>query len=145
MPTTEMKVAKDSGKVSYTESPLQSIAKIIEQNGYQTASLIGEYEKIGSSLPFGGIGILDPRVKLKRGIIFKEIRDAWPGTLWLSNKERGAVPDKNWIMEVHGRDYIGKMKELAEEISSPFGVDVDIRLSSEELQYEALPMDFSPW
>ena len=51
----------------------------------------------------------------------------WIGTIYTSSKERGAN-NKNWVMEIFGRENVDRLKALAERVAVEFGVSVHVRL-----------------
>lgn len=92
------------------------------------------------------VGILykDPDEKPLKylfGLITREPRRRFLGTIWFMNDARGAN-GQNWVFEVHGRKYVELAKKLAEEMSSDFGAKITLRLESEWPEVERISSDF---
>ena len=92
------------------------------------------------------VGILyqDPKLKPEKhlfGLITTQPRRIFLGTVWLSNTVRRA-DEKNWVFEVHGREYLEMAEDLARELSSTFQVKVNVVLVDEQPQFEARLSDY---
>lgn len=56
------------------------------------------------------------------------------GNIYISNQDKGAN-NKNWVIEVCGRENVDHMKTLAEKISKKFNVNVHVRLEEEKTRW----------
>ena len=122
----------------YHESLTYAIAKTIRDKGYEIADSTGR--KI-SEPPQDALGILEPREPIEKSFFGffkrKEKQKALhTGTLWVDNYVRGAKHDKNWVLEVYGRNNVQKLIELVKEFSEPKKVSVQVSLDSEHPKVE---------
>ena len=124
-------------RISYYESPVYSIAKELRKRGYEIADSIGvritePEEEV--------IGILKDREPIKKSFLGIKWEKAQPalyvGKLWLNHPKIRARENKSWVLEVYGREYVPEMMNLIEELSSPYGVRVDVKLGSENPREE---------
>ncbi len=60
------------------------------------------------------------------------------GVLWFKNEIRQAT-HKKWVLEVYGRENVDSLKEMAEQLSKQFEVEIHVRLSSEHHKFEYIP------
>lgn len=67
--------------------------------------------------------------------ITKKFRRSLVGVIWLENRYRKANY-KNWVLEVHGKEYLEQLKSLAQKMSFAFKVKISIRLISDHAQTE---------
>lgn len=122
-------------KITYHEYSV-AVAKTLREKGYEIADQNGEHE----DEPYKDvIGILKPRVIQKKFLGFKwnsKQEGLYIGNLWLQNEARGAIIDKNWVLEVYGRDYVFELTEIVKEISEPHQVKIQIMLDSEKPKSE---------
>jgi len=128
--------------IEYHESPTYEIADTLLSIGYQIANCCGM--KI-SKPAHDVLGILEPRSPIKKKFLCfrgeEKQRALYIGTLWLDNNAREAKPDRNWVLEVYGRDNIPKLIQLVKKLSEPRKVNVQIRLESEEPEEESYASD----
>lgn len=131
-------MTKEKSRVTfhdYSEDPVKIAAEKFQKKGYVIANCAGIREPNNYKLiRDGSVGILDPRNRV-RG------RTAHIGTLWFEDGKRGAIKDKNWVLEVYGRQYVSQLTELVEEISEPSGLSVQVKLREEEARPECLTSD----
>ena len=128
--------------VTYYESPAYEVARILREKGYRIADITGEecYEPDEDV-----IGILKGGRRAPGGPIFGTLfgkRGLFIGRIFFNNKPRGAEVGKRWVLEVYGREYVEELRELAEELSSRYGVDIDVRLKSECPRVETYLWDY---
>jgi len=129
-------------RVTYYENSV-AVAKILRERGYYIACSTG----VRKSEPnYNVVGILKPREPAQRSFLgFKwnsQQRAVYIGTLWLENQSRGAKLDKNWVLEVYGRDYVPELTELVKELSELHQIQVQIRLDSEKPYTETYLSDY---
>lgn len=132
-------------RISYYENPAYKLERDLLDKGYEIANLNGVRE---SKLNHCVFGILKPRRDIiKKSFLGfksnKKQRALFLGRVWLSDQDFGAKPDKRWVLEVYGRQNIEELTGLIKELSEPSGVDVQVRLGSEESKFEAYIMDFA--
>jgi len=124
--------------VNYNEASAIRVGQILRSKGFCPASCMGE--RLTTLQNDDSIGILykDPDLKPRSflfGLIKREPRRVFIGTIWFSNDLRNA--DKtNWVFEVKGRRYVEMLKRLAEEIASACNVKIDLRLIAEHPEVE---------
>ena len=129
--------------VSYYESPVYGVAKHLRARGYKIADYLGVRVREPDKR---AIGILKPRPPVvKRSFFFRrkmlEQRALFLGTLWFT--ERGADPEKLWILNVYGRENIQEMTELAEKLSQEFSIDIRVVLDKERTELEPSPSNWA--
>jgi hypothetical protein len=134
-----------SNEVTYSEPFSIKVGKLLLSEGFDLASCTGfaKYELVEDN----SLGILCKNLEAKPkkylfGLIKKEPRKIFFGTVWFNNSARGAN-EENWVFEVYGRKYIGLVRELAEDMALTFNVDISIRLVQEQPDFESRPCDFS--
>ncbi len=66
----------------------------------------------------------------KRGIFGQKLKDNYVriGELWLDNKPREAVHDKNWVLEIYKKVHVEELKKLAQELAKTYNVNVHVSL-----------------
>ncbi len=55
----------------------------------------------------------------------------YTSTLWIRNAKVGTKKN-NWVVEVHGRQYMDESTQLARKVSTAFDVRIHVRLVTEE-------------
>lgn len=83
------------------------------------------------------LGILRRDAKPRKylfGLITRESRRTFLGTVWFSNSRRGT--NKHWVFEAYGRKHVELVKQLAGEMASTFGVNITLRLVCEQPDVE---------
>jgi len=127
-------------RISYYESPTYAIAETLREKGYQIADTEGVRVLELDELSHYYLGILEPQEPIELrllGLNFpKKQKALYLGTLWVDNQSRGAIPDKNWVLDVYGRDNVPKLMELVKELSEPNNVCVQVGLVSEQPREE---------
>ena len=111
-----------------------SIAKIVRENGYSIGSLLHYRTENPDECV---IGILKDR-EPKRGFLgFKKGQRAYSiGQLWLENYIRNANRIEKWVLEVYGKDFVPELKNLAENLSAQYCVDIEVQLISQTPCFE---------
>lgn len=130
--------------VNYQEPLSIKIGRFLLERGYDHASSIGVANPLTKT---NALGILrkDPDVKPRKslfGLITHKPRRTFLGVLWLDDKVRGAN-DQVWVFEAYGRQYIELLKELSEDMTATFGVNIELRLVREQPEIERYYSDFS--
>ena len=129
---------ENNAKVSYYESLVYEIARILKSKGYEIANFSGV--KVSNPEDHDGVGILKPRPTF---FGFKR-RGEYMGYLWL-NSVRGASENKRWFLEVNGRQNVQELIDLVKnELSGINDAKIEIRLDCEESKKEAYQMDDLP-
>jgi len=75
------------------------------------------------------------------GLITRQPRRIFLGTIWLSNKACDA-DEQNWVFEAHGRKHIELVRNLANELASTFDVKITLQLVSEQPVTEYYVSDY---
>ncbi len=113
------------------------VGRFILSKGFDLASCTG----LASSLvETCSLGILrkNPNAKPRKhlfGLITREPRREFLGTVWFRNKSRGASKRK-WVFEVYGRKYAKSLRKLAKEMASAFNVKITLRVVCEQPDVE---------
>ena len=137
-------------RVSITENPelhkakiFESVAERIKKEGYQTADINGIAREIPYHYPEHYIlGILVPRESVKGFLgISRRVRGLHIGTLTLEG-DKCKLFDKEWLLEIYGRDYVGDLKGMAERLAKEYDVNLPLRLETENPKLESYPSDF---
>ncbi|MFA6447566.1 MAG: hypothetical protein WCW31_04940 [Patescibacteria group bacterium] len=132
-------------RVSYNEATSIKVGRLLIAKGFCPASCIGESLVTLDHSDSVGILYKDPELKTRSfffGLIKKEPRRVFIGTIWFSNALRNA-DENNWVFEVQGRKYVEMLKRLAEEIASVCNVKIDLRLTQEQPEVEHFFSDIS--
>ena len=130
--------------VDYQEALSILVGKAILAKGFDLASCSGmALNQLNSD---SSLGILhkDPEAKPLKylfGLIIRQPRRAFLGTIWFSNEARGAT-EQNWILEAYGRKYIELVRNLADELASTFQVKITLRLVREQPDTETYMSDY---
>ena len=130
-------------RVSYHESPAYSVAKGLRENGYEIANSSGLMQTEPNHDVIGILKGREPVQKSFSGLKWnKSQRAFYLGTLWLNNQARNAKEDKNWVLEVYGREYVSELTKLVKNLSEPNEVKVQVRLESEIPRVEVYDSDY---
>jgi hypothetical protein len=138
--------------VCHHDHPYSSIIEIIQKNGYEIGN--GSFREFLESVHYHHmIGILDPTksaVKdpeifyfhgLRYPRVLGEMRMMHVGDFWLENEARKAKLNKTWVLEIYGKENLERMEQLADNISKLYGIDIKIKLVSQEFSYESFTSD----
>ena len=130
--------------VDYQESPSIKVGRFLLSNGFNLASCTGVASN--SLVETCSFGVLrkDPEAKPRKylfGLITREPRREFLGTVWFSNSARGAS-EANWFFEAYGRKHVELVRQLAEEIASTFNVKITLRLVREQPDVETHLSDY---
>ena len=114
------------------ESPKIKAGRFLRDKDYDLADRVGQRISILNDGLFPELGILRKQAA-KKGILAKLVgsETEFLGVLKFYQHEDGV-----WEFCVHGRDNINELKKLAQEMSEMFGVDVKLKLTSEDKQTE---------
>jgi hypothetical protein len=120
-----------------SRSAFSEIVNALRGEGYKIANCMG-FEELPADKTHAGI--LKPRKPAERKIFFGWVKRKtgalFIGVLWLNNEARGAEVDKQWILEVHGKDYAEELTKLVNRIAEPYKVDVVVNLESDQPRLE---------
>ncbi len=130
-------------RVSYNEATSIKVGRLLLAKGFCPASCMGE--SLVALAHSDSVGILykDPGLKTRSfffGLIKKEPRRVFIGTIWFRYHN---ADEKNWVLEVQGRQYVEMLAHLAEEIASVCNVKIDLRLTQEQPEVEHFFSDIS--
>lgn len=60
-----------------------------------------------------------------------------PERLWIGDiRFPSRHNDQNWVFEVHGRVYLEQARQVAEELSEQFKIDITVKLETEQPLFE---------
>jgi len=130
--------------VDYRESLSIQVGRFLLSKGFDLASSNGLAEH--TLVQSGSLGILlrDPEAKPRKylfGLITREPRRMFLGTVWFSNSPRGAS-EQNWVFEVYGRKHVELVRQLAEEMALVFNVKIVLHLVREQPDVETFLSDY---
>ena len=121
------------------EAPLLKVARLLREQGFDLANCAGyalrqEDIKAGNSL-----GILK-KTETKRFLFFISLKSRRKhiGNIWF--REHGAN-DKQWVLEIFGRDNVPTLQPVAVLISQTYSMVVKIKLVSEVARKERFLRD----
>lgn len=124
--------------VDYQEHLSVKVGRFLLSKEFDLASSDGY--ALGSPVKTDSLGLLrkDPEARPRTsmfGLIKREPRRMFLGTVWFSNSERDAT-EQNWVFEAYGHKYIELFRQLAEEMASTFKVKIALRLVREQPRVE---------
>ena len=130
--------------VEYQESLSIKVGRFLISKGFDLADSTGMAAR--SLAQSDSLGILrkDPEAKPRTylfGLIKREPRRMFLGTVWFSNSPRGAT-EQNWVFEAYGRKHIELVRQLAEDMASTFKVKIALRLVREQPDVETYFSDY---
>ena len=130
--------------VDYQESLSIKVGKFLLSKGFDLASCTGLASN--SLVETCSLGILrkDPEAKPRKylfGLITREPRRGFLGTVWFSNSARGAS-EQNWVFEAYGRKHVELVRQLAEEMASTFNAKIALRLVRDQPDVETYMSDY---
>ena len=131
--------------VDYQESLSIKVGRFLLSKGFDLASCTGLAEHTLSQSDSLGILRKDPDAKPRKylfGLIKREPRRGFLGTVWFSNSARGAS-EQNWVFEVYGRKHVELVRQLAEEMASTFNAKIALRLVRDQPDVEIYMSDYS--
>jgi len=132
---------ENNAKVSYYESLVYEIARILKSKGYEIANFSGV--KVSNPEDHDGVGILKP--SCKKGFLGWKKRGKHLGNLLLKNSAKGTSEKSKWILRVNGRENIQELTDLVNnELSDIADANIEIRLESEGSKEEAYLRDNCP-
>ena len=126
--------------VDYQESLSIKVGRFLLSKGFDLASSTGFAEHTLSQSDSLGILRKDPDAKPRKylfGLIKREPRRAFLGTVWFSNSACGAS-EQNWVFEAYGRKHVELVRQLAEEMASTFNTKIALRLVREQPDVETM-------
>jgi len=131
--------------VDYQESISIKVGRFLLSKGFDLADSTGM--AICSLVQSSELGILrhDPEAKPRKylfGLIKREPRRMFLGTVWFSNSARVCASEKNWVFEAYGRKHIDMVRQLAEEMASTFNAKISLRLVREQPDVETYLSDY---
>jgi len=130
--------------VDYQESLSIKVGRFLLSKGFDLASSTGLAEYTLSQSDSLGILRKDPDAKPRKylfGLIKREPRRGFLGTVWFSNSARGAN-EQGWVFEAYGRKHIELVRQLAEEMASTFNTKIALRLVREQPDVETYLSDY---
>ena len=122
---------RNPSTITKSDSPVYGVIELLSERGYETTNRHGQRVPEPDHC---AVGILKPRQfqigfgRFKFGI---RQRGLYLGILWLDDESRGARPDKEWVLDVYGRENIPESQRLAEELRRPYDVKIQVRLDGE--------------
>ncbi|PIR86507.1 hypothetical protein COU13_00515 [Candidatus Kaiserbacteria bacterium CG10_big_fil_rev_8_21_14_0_10_43_70] len=130
--------------VDYQESLSIKVGRFLLSKGYDLASCTGLASN--SLVETDSLGILrkDPEARPREylfGLITRDPRRMFLGTVWLSNGSLGAT-EQNWVFEAYGRKHVELARQLAEEMASTFNVKIALRLVRDQPDVETYLSDY---
>ncbi len=130
--------------VDYQESLSIKVGKFLLLKGFDLASCTGL--ALDSLVETCSLGILreDPEARPRTyffGLIRRDPRRVFLGTVWFSNSMRGAT-EQNWVFDAYGRKHVNLVRQLAEEMASAFNVKIALRLVHEQPDVETYLSDY---
>ena len=114
-----------SKRVEYQESSSVAVRRFLQSKGFGTNDREG-YVEVYENIPNAGL-----LLRFKQAVIGR----TWFGTIHFYHARYGA-DEKNWVFAVFGRQYLEMVKELAEGMTSAFGVKITVRLQDEQPRRE---------
>jgi hypothetical protein len=116
--------------VNSFDNPVHGLANGLRQEGYDIAGR----SKVRQKNPDPNmINILEDRNPVQGsflGIKYNKMQRALHiGTIWLNDKENGAIEDKKWVLKVNGSKYKSKLTEVVQKLAAPYNVEVEVTLS----------------
>src|SRR3989338_4457674 len=130
--------------VDYQESLSIKVGRFLLSKGFDLASCTGLAEHTLSKSDPIGILRKAPDAKPRKclfGLIKREPRRGFLGTVWFSNSARGAS-EQNWVFEVYGRKHVELVRQLAEEMASTFNAKIALRLVRDQPDVETYLSDY---
>jgi len=124
--------------VNYQEPLSIGVGSFLVSKGFSLASSIGVASSLLEKTDVLGILYEDPDVKPQKclfGLIKQKPERMFLGTIWFSNRVRGAN-ERNWVFEVNGREYVKLTRQLSEEMAATFNVKIVLRLVCEQPKVE---------
>jgi len=131
-------------KTEYSNFIFSKIVNELKGKGYKIANCLGIAE-----LPTDKthIGILKSRISTKRripkGLLKFRTRALFIGTLWLNNEARGAKVDKQWILEVYGKEHLEELTEVVKKIAKRYKVNVVVNLEDNKPHFERFYSEYT--
>lgn len=140
------------GEVSFTEANLNLVmgakaARELVQKGFVLADTLGI--AVDGRIPkqIASLGLLrGQEFEVKRflgGLISRNVRRRRDhvGNIYFSNACRG-VKNKNWSIDIYGRENVEEFKQIAEFFSKTYAVNIDVQILSESPQQKRYGSDF---
>jgi hypothetical protein len=130
--------------VDYQESLSIKVGRFLLSKGFDLASSTGLASN--SLVATDSLGVLrkDPEARPRTylfGLIKREPRRMFLGTVWFSNSPRGTT-EQSWVFEAYGRKHVELVRQLAEEMASTFNVKITLRLVREQPDVETYLSDY---
>ena len=130
--------------VDYQESLSIKVGRFLLSKGFDLASCTGLASNLLVETCSLGILRKDPDAEPRSylfGLIKREPRRGFLGTIWFSNGVRDAS-EQNWVFEVYGRKHVELVRQLAEEMASTFNTKIALRLVRDQPDVETYLSDF---
>lgn len=129
------------GKVTVSESTSIKVGKYVRAY-HPELSLAGCLGDARDSLfQDDSLGLLHNEHVEPRGILERlfrcQPRRKFVGTFWFRNSAREVKSDE-WLLEVHGNEFVETMQALAKELATAFSIKIHVRLVSESARLERL-------
>ena len=105
-----------------TATVVTAVDQLIKGKGYDTSP---DNEK--------GVGVFVDIKRPHQFLLFRwdSVRTYRGAVLWVKNATAGA-DEKNWVMQVFGRNFLDRFSNLATEIGTKFKVNVRVQLHQED-------------
>jgi hypothetical protein len=126
---------------------LCEITGVLKDRGYGIAENLSgrkvEEPQPNISGEFNAMGILTHATPIVLGIRipFPKIW-AFPATLWIDNRTRGAEPNNHWVLDVYGREQLENAQRLGEQLAKPYGVEVTSKVYVDQLRWRGQRLEF---
>ncbi len=146
-----MKTKSDGAKCVTYEEPLSiRVGRFLLSKGYDLSNNIGYVNPIVPKLiESSTLHILasDPEARPKRylfGLIPRKVPRLFLGTIYFRDCRlpNFYATEQNWVFKMYGRRNVGRVEQLAEELSSTFGVKINITLYDQQSRFEEGPASF---
>ena len=122
------------------------MGRIMKEKGYSPQGIMWDYDLSGDRETHPKMSNLDQAIKYLKGIMIgvEKKENGFFTTRYYTqllanispkeNDDNDCISEKNkaWIMEVYGRNNLGKMESLAKDISKEFQKPISVILQTEE-------------
>jgi hypothetical protein len=131
-------MSENVSAVDYQEPFSIRVGNFLISRGFDLANCAGfEISELSRD---HSLGILSRDLTAKPrklfGFYITKPRRIFLGTIWFDHDSRGA-DEQNWVFEVHGREHVELLKQLAEDLASTFNVKIALRLQNEQPCFES--------
>ncbi len=118
-------------RVTVTESIVVRVGKVLRDKGFRPLHFSGGSGDEESKDVLLGFHLYEER-KVPFLFFFNTTETFTIASLFLSCSKVGAETKKNWVFHVFGRDNVEKIKEISEDLSKMFKLNIHVRLEREK-------------